>query len=157
MCAAWRTLPSAPLPWDGTAGGSLKWKARSHHPRELHLITALHIGPAAGQRAGRRRNYRGLGFAAAPSSISGIRSSACRTPVALSGAAGRELSVHLETRDLSELLPALGERAAALPLKLTGSSAVFDGKVRGSLDRPQIQGRLQAGSFTYEGHAVRRV
>jgi translocation and assembly module TamB len=50
-------------------------------------------------------------------------------------------------------MPVLGESAAALPVKLDHSAAVFDGKVIGSLDHPQIQGRLQAGAFTYGDRA----
>ncbi|MGD0047680.1 MAG: translocation/assembly module TamB domain-containing protein [Bryobacteraceae bacterium] len=140
---------AAPLPWDGTAAGSLQMEGSFNNPRGLHLITALQIGPAPGSAPVEGE------VAADWDSPSGIldlghsRLSLPHSRVAFSGAAGRELSVRLETRDLAELLPALGERAAALPVKLAGSAAVFDGKVIGSLDHPQILGRLQAGAFTY--------
>ena len=139
----------APLPWDGTAGGSLQLEGSFTNPRALHLMTALHIGPAP---AGPPVEGDITADWDSPSEILDLGHSRLSLPhsrVAISGAAGRELSVHLETRDLSELLPALGERAAAVPVKLAGSAAVFDGKVIGSLDHPQIQGRLQAGAFTY--------
>ena len=140
---------TATLPWDGTAGGSLQMEGSFHNPRTLHLITALEIGPAA---AGPPVEGEVTADWDSPSGILDLGHSRLSLPhsrVAISGAAGRELSVHLETRDLRELLPALGERAAALPVKLHGSAAVFDGKVIGSLDHPQIQGRVQAGAFTY--------
>jgi translocation and assembly module TamB len=73
--------------------------------------------------------------------------------VSFSGTAGRELDLHLETHDLNELLPALGARAAALPVRLTASVAAFDGRVTGGLDHPLVQGRLTAGAFTYSGRA----
>lgn len=141
---------SAPLPWDGTAAGPLQLEGSFANPRELHLITALQIGPAPagapveGEVAADWESRSGI------LDLGHSRLSLPHSRVAISGVAGRELSVHLETRDLGELLPALGERAAALPLKLAGSTAVFDGKVSGSLDHPQIQGRLRAGAFTYE-------
>ncbi|MGD0666085.1 MAG: translocation/assembly module TamB domain-containing protein [Bryobacteraceae bacterium] len=142
-----------PLPWDGTAGGSLQMEGSFANPRELHLMTALQIGPAP---AGPPVEGEVTADWDSPSGILDLGHSRLSLPnsrVAFSGAVGRELSVHLETRDLRDLLPALGERAAALPLKLDGSAAVFDGRVSGNLDHPQIQGRLLAGAFTYEDRA----
>ena len=139
----------APLPWDGSAGGSLQLEGSFTNPRALHLTTALQIGPAP---AGPPVEGALTADWDSPSEILDLGNSRLSLPhsrVAISGAAGRELSVRLETRDLNELLPALGERAAALPVKLAGSAAVFEGKVIGSLDRPRIQGRLQSGAFTY--------
>jgi len=141
---------SAPLPWDGDAAGSLQMQGSFANPRELHLITALQIGPAAagapveGELAADWESRSGT------LDLGHSRLSLPHSHVTVSGVAGRELSVRLETRDLGELLPALGERAAALPLKLAGGTAVFDGKVSGSLDHPQIQGHLLAGAFTYD-------
>jgi translocation and assembly module TamB len=140
---------AAPLPWDGTAGGSLQLRGSFAHPRALHLITALQIGPAP---SGPPVEGEITADWDSPTEILDLGHSRLSLPhshVTISGAAGRELRVRLETRDLNELLPALGERAAALPLRLRGSAAVFEGKVIGSLDRPHIQGRLQAGAFTY--------
>jgi translocation and assembly module TamB len=143
----------APLPWDATAGGSLQMEGSFNNPRALHLITALQIGPAP---AGPPVEGEVSADWDSPSGILNLGHSRLSLPhsrVAISGAAGRELRVHLETRDLGELLPALGERAAALPVKLIGSAATFDGTVIGSLDHPQIQGRVQAGAFTYADRA----
>jgi translocation and assembly module TamB len=139
----------APLPWDGTAAGPLQLEGSFHHPNELHLKTALEIGPASGSAPVEGEIAADWD---APSGILDLGHSRLSLPhsrVAISGAAGRELSVHLDTHDLSEWLPALGARAAAIPVKLAGSAAVFDGKVIGSLDHPRIQGHLKAGAFTY--------
>jgi len=141
----------APLPWDATAAGSLQLEGSFHHPIEFHLETALEIGPAEvsapveGQVAADWDALHGiLDFGRSRLSLPHSR-------VAISGAVGRELSVHLDSRDLSDLLPALGTRAAATPVKLIGSAAVFDGKVTGNMDRPLIQGRLRSGAFAYAG------
>ena len=48
-----------------------------------------------------------------------------------SGVYGRELRAHLETTDLNDLLPLLGQNANELPVKLQGGSAIFDGTVTG--------------------------
>jgi translocation and assembly module TamB len=144
---------SAPLPWNGTGGGSLQMEGSFNNPRALHLITALEIGPAPASAPVEGEVTADWD---SPSEILDLGHSRLGLPhsrVAFSGAAGRELSVHLETRDLNELLPALGERAAALPVRLHGTTVVFDGKAIGSLDRPQIQGRVRAGAFTYADHA----
>ena len=143
----------APLPWDGTAAGSLQMEGSFNNPAELHLITALEIGPApagAPVEGAVTADWESRGGIL---DLGHSRLSLPHSRVVFSGAAGRELSVHLETRDLSELLPALGERTAALPVKLGGGAASFDGKVIGALDHPQIQGRLQAGAFTYGDRA----
>jgi len=141
---------SAPLPWDATAEGTLQMQGSFANPRELHLITGLQIGPAPG---GAPVEGEVTADWESQSEILDLGHSHLSLPhsrLVFSGAAGRELNVHLQTRDLGDLLPALGESAAALPLKLTGSAAAFDGKVKGSLDQPLIQGRLQAGAFRYQ-------
>jgi translocation and assembly module TamB len=137
----------APLPWDGNASGSLEMQGSFAHPRELHLATALHIGPAPASAPVEGEIAADWESRSAILDLGHSQLSLPHSRIALSGAAGRELSVHLETRDLSELLPALGERAAALPLKLIGSSAVFDGKLIGSLDRPRFKATCRRDRF----------
>jgi translocation and assembly module TamB len=143
----------APLPWDGTAGGSLELQGSFHHPKEFHLRTALDIGPAPSGAP-----VEGV-VAADWDALRGIldfgqsRLSLPHSRVAISGAVGREVSVHLDSRDLGELLPAFGAAAAATPVKLAGSAAVFDGRMTGYIEHPLIQGRLRAGAFTYAGRA----
>jgi translocation and assembly module TamB len=70
--------------------------------------------------------------------------------VDFSGTFGRQMRVHLATHDPDDLLPAIGVRAANLPVKLTGSM-VFDGAVTGAIEDPQIAGHLRINGFTFEG------
>ncbi len=142
---------SAALPWDATAAGSLQVGGSLADPRELHLSTTLQIAPAPASPPVDGEIAADYDARSGILDLGHSRLNLPHSRVVFSGAAGRVLSVHLETRDLGELLPALGERAAALPLKLDGSAAVFDGKAIGSLDHPQIQGNLLAGAFTYAG------
>jgi translocation and assembly module TamB len=69
-----------------------------------------------------------------------------------SGILGRRMRVHLNTRDLDDLLPAIGERAANLPAKLTGT-AIFDGTVSGTIDNPQISGHTRVTGVVFEGES----
>ena len=75
----------------------------------------------------------------------------------VSGVIGRRLQVHLETRDLGDILPALGAGAAALPLKLENGSAVFDGAITGPLDDLTVQGHLAATRVSYQGKLTETV
>jgi translocation and assembly module TamB len=74
--------------------------------------------------------------------------------VDFSGAINSELKVHVETRDLNDLLPALGQSAAALPVKLGSGQALFDGSVTGDLNNPRIAGHLRAANFTFADEHV---
>ena len=142
-----------PLPWDATAAGTLAIEGSFHHPKEFHLRTGLDIGPAAGGAP-----VEGV-IAADWDALHEIldfghtRLSLPHSRVVLSGTVGRDLSVHVDSRDLGELLPAVGAAAAATPVKLIASAAVFDGTVTGDPDRPRIQGHLRAGAFSYAGRA----
>src|SRR6185436_7969102 len=74
--------------------------------------------------------------------------------VEFSGAIGSQLRVHMETRDLNDLLPALGGDAASLPVKLNNGSAVFDGTVTGNTSAPRAAGHLRATNVVYSGEAA---
>ncbi len=69
--------------------------------------------------------------------------------VDFSGVLGRQMRVHLNTRDLDDLLPAIDERASHLPAKLTGAM-VFDGTVSGNIDNPQISGHTKITGIVFE-------
>ena len=64
--------------------------------------------------------------------------------------AAQELQVHLETRDLADILPALGENPAEFPAKLANGRAIFDGTVTGNLSQPQIAGHVDVTRFSFE-------
>jgi translocation and assembly module TamB len=139
-----------PLPWDSLVSGQVNLEGSLLRPIELRVSTNLDLAPgiegppvhgqiAASYEARSRILDLGRSSVTLPSSHAVV-----------SGAFGREMSVHLETRDLDDLLPALGQSAARLPVKLSsGGSVVFDGTVTGYLDDPRIAGRLRVTRFSY--------
>jgi translocation and assembly module TamB len=78
--------------------------------------------------------------------------------VDFSGAINSELRVHMETRDLNDLLPVLGSNAASVPVKLgngqTPGVIVFDGSVTGNLNNPRVSGHVRASDFAFSGQRV---
>ena len=139
-----------PLPWDARASGPLALEGSFRKAGDLRISTSLAIvpepggAPVRGQIAAR---YDAAG------GILDLGRSTITLPasrVDFSGALGHQLRVRLETRDLNDLLPAIGESAASVPLTL-GGTAVFDGAVNGSLDDPHIDGHLTLGRFTCAG------
>ena len=68
--------------------------------------------------------------------------------VDFSGVLGRQMRVHLDTRDLDDLLPAIGEAPRHLPAKLTGA-VIFDGTVSGTIDNPQISGHTRVTGIVF--------
>ena len=69
------------------------------------------------------------------------------------GAGGVRLSLHLATGDYEELSPVIKFLTGAtepVPIKLN-SQATFGGEISGTLTRPEVRGRLEAGSFEYRG------
>jgi translocation and assembly module TamB len=139
------------LPWDSLVSGQVNLEGSLLRPIELRVSTGLDLEPAGtpgppvhGQIAA---SYQALGgiLDLGPSSITLPSSRAV-----FSGAIGRQMRVQLETRDLDDLLPALGLSAARLPVKLaSGGAVVFDGTVTGYLDNPRIAGHLRATRFSY--------
>ncbi|HEY1413536.1 MAG TPA: hypothetical protein VGF36_15425, partial [Rhodopila sp.] len=71
-----------------------------------------------------------------------------------SGAINSELTVHLETTDLNDLLPVLGKSAADIPVKLSNGLILFDGIVAGDLNNPRITGHGRASNFTFSNQHV---
>jgi translocation and assembly module TamB len=138
------------LPWDSLVSGHAILEGSLLRPIELRVSTNLDLAPGTqsppvhGQIAA---SYE------ASSGILDLGRSSVTLPssrAVFSGAFGREMSVHLETRDLDDLLPALGQSAAKLPVKLSsGGSVVFDGTVTGKPDDPRIAGRLRVTRFSY--------
>jgi translocation and assembly module TamB len=138
------------LPWDSSASGQVSLEGSLLRPIELRVSTNLDLAPVTesppvhGQIAA---SYE------ARSGVLDLGSSSVTLPssrAVFSGAFGRQMSVHLETRDLDDLLPALGQSAARLPVKLqSGGAVVFDGTVTGKPDDPRIAGRLRVTRFSY--------
>lgn len=144
---------SAPLPWDGRGSGPLALEGSFLKPDELRVFTSLSVTPEPGGAPVRGRITAGYD---ASSGILDLGRSTIALPASrldFSGAMGRQLRVHLETRDLNDLLPAVGEDAASVPLKIENGSALFDGAVTGRIDDPRIAGRLSLARFSYAGKA----
>ncbi|MDQ6708576.1 MAG: hypothetical protein M3Z85_21665, partial [Acidobacteriota bacterium] len=70
------------------------------------------------------------------------------TRVALSGALGAGLQVHLSSTNLDDL------SGVNLPLKLQSGSAVFEGTIEGSASDPRIVGRLALRNVIYSGQKI---
>jgi len=139
------------LPWDALVSGPLAgegWLTRQGGLRasgDLAIAPAPGSAPVVGHVAARYDSLTG---------IVDLGRSALRLPYSratVSGAIGRQLRVHLETRDFNDILPALGSGAAAFPLKLEDGRAVFDGAVTGPLDDLHIQGHAAALRVSYQG------
>jgi translocation and assembly module TamB len=142
-----------PLPWDGMISGNVELDGSLKRNDDLAVKMEASISPAAqgppvhGELAASydaRSGILDLGRSTVtlPSSVADV-----------SGAIGHSLRVHLETRDLNDFLPVLGESAASVPLKFQNGGAVFDGTVTGKLDNPQISGHLNVTNFSYSGEA----
>ena len=143
-----------PLPWDGLASGPVKLEGALGRRQALRLGANLAISPApnsAPVRGQLTANFNG------ETEILDVGQSVLHLPSSraeFTGAYGREMRAHLETTDLNDLLPLLGQNAQALPVQLQNGSATFDGTVTGKLATPRFDGRLTAKSFAVEGQAV---
>ena len=140
------------LPWNALASGPVAVEGSFVRAAALRASATLTVAPApdsapvhgqvaAAYNAEDRTVDVGNSTVTLPSSR-----------VDFSGTLGRRMRVHLDTRDLDDLLPAIGERAASLPARLTGA-VVFDGAVSGTIDNPQISGHTRVTGITYAGES----
>ena len=82
--------------------------------------------------------------------------------VQFSGTFGEKLQIHVESKDLNDLLPAFAftssEPPEELPLRLNqGGSAVFDGVVNGPVDKAQLNGEVTLTRFNVRDQQIDRV
>ncbi|HJT88120.1 MAG TPA: translocation/assembly module TamB domain-containing protein [Bryobacteraceae bacterium] len=137
----WNSLVSGPLEVEGSLAGRGDFRIRAN----LMLAPVSQGAPVRGQ------------IAAAYDSATGALDLGRSTVILpasraeFSGAVGQQLQVHLESRDLNDFLPVLGESAGAFPLRLENGSVVFDGTVTGRADRPLIDGHVSLAHFSYSG------
>ena len=136
-------------PWDGTASGPVDLSVTLGQSSGLRLAARMAISPAgegAPVHGSIDATYDGasealdLGdsFLALPA-----------TRVDFSGVLGRHLTVHVDSRNLDDLLPALD--AKSLPVQLRNGQAVFDGSVTGKLENPHIAGHGNATNLVWSG------
>jgi translocation and assembly module TamB len=139
-----------PLPWDGRASGPVTLEGSFRKAGDLRISTNLTIVPEPGGAPVRGQVAARYDSAGGTLDLGQSTLALPASRVDFSGVLGRELRVHLETRDLNDLLPAVGESAASVPLKLNGA-ATFDGSVTGSMADPKIAGHIAVTGFSYSG------
>ena len=140
-----------PLPWDGLVSGSVQLDGTLGRADLLRASGQWDIRPAPGGAP--VNGHIEAAYDAASEALDLGRSTLAlpASRVEFSGALGSQMHVHLETHDLAELLPAAGESAASLPVKLQNGAAVFDGTVTGKLDAPRVAGHLHVTKAVYDG------
>ncbi len=146
--------PSQPLPWNGLVSGEVKLDVSLNRPSDLaatvntDIASAPDSPPIHGHIAA---NYRA---ADGTLDLGSSTLSLPRTRADFSGILGKQLRVHLESRDLNDFLPVLSKSAAALPVKLINGSVTFDGTATGKLAAVQAAGHLAATHAAYNTEAV---
>jgi translocation and assembly module TamB len=171
-----------PLPWDGLVSGSANLEGSFVRSEDLIIATNATIVPCGAGAYACQPVLCGAGALACPPAaapplpgqsppVNGQITASYnaraglldlgRSTISLpnsradfSGVLGRRLTVHLETTDLGDLLPALGSSAASLPVKLQKGSAVFDGTVNGHIDAPHASGHLNAANVLYNADLI---
>ncbi len=148
------------LPYDGLISGPFEARGRISDKRNEHLIasTRLTISPARGgvpvtgfidakYQAAHDIVVLAPSFIALPN-----------TRLDASGTLGQALKVHVESRNLDDLLPALAVAGPTapkvMPVKLQNGSIVFDGTVTGPTASPRIVGHVTGRNFAYSGQTV---
>jgi translocation and assembly module TamB len=137
------------VPWDGTASGAMELSAALRQPSTLRLAAHMTISPAgtgapvhgsidATYDAAGDTLDLGRSFLALPA-----------TRVEFSGVLGRQLAVHVDSRNLDDVLPALDIQS--LPVRLQNGRAVFHGTVSGKLESPHIAGHGEVTNLAWSG------
>ncbi len=142
------------LPWDALVYGAVHVDGSFHQPLDLKAGGELTLAPAS---SGEPVNGHVTAAWDARAHTLDLGRSSVSLPhsrIDLSGAVGAQLRVHLETSELDDLLPAIGKRAADLPVKLNHGTVVFDGSVTGDLAAPRLVGHLRATSLVLSGKAA---
>jgi translocation and assembly module TamB len=145
---------AVPLPWNGLVSGKTHVEGLLQRRNELRAAVDVSLAPVPGGSPVHGQVTATYDTRSGKIDLGRSSLTLPSTRADVSGVIGERLQVHLETRDLNDLLPALGQNAAALPVKLQNGSAVFDGAVTGSLDHPQAAGRLTATNAVYSGEKV---
>ncbi len=143
-----------PLPWDALVFGAVTLDGSLKDSKDLRAGGNLTLAPAPPGDAVRGEIHVAYDAAGGTLDLGQSTVSLPHSRVDFSGAINSQLKVHVETHDLNDLLPALGQSAAALPVKLGSGQAVFDGSVTGDLNNPRIAGHLLAGNFTFADEHV---
>jgi len=149
---------SEPLPWNALVFGGVTLEGSLKNGKDLRAGGNLTLAPAPSGDAVRGQIQVAYNARSGALDLGRSTLTLPHSRVDFSGAINSELKVHLETRDLNDLLPALGQSAANLPVKLGSGQALgavlFDGSVTGDLNNPRIAGHLRASNFTFSDQHV---
>src|ERR1035438_124257 len=107
-----------PLPWDALVFGAVTLDGSLSNSKDLRAGGTLTLAPAPPGDAVHGEIHVAYDAAGGTLDLGQSTVSLPHSRVDFSGALNSELKVHVETRDLNDLLPALGQSAAALPVKL---------------------------------------
>jgi translocation and assembly module TamB len=145
---------SEPLPWNGFVSGTVKLDASLNRANDLNLTAALNVTPAPQGPPVHGTIAATYNASAGVVDLGNSTLSLPSSRVDFSGALGRELRVHLDTRDLNDFLPVLGQNASAMPVKLQNGALIFDGTASGPLDSLQAAGHLTVTHAVYNNEAL---
>jgi len=142
-----------PLPWNSLVSGPVQMEGSLPEAKDLRASGDLSIAPAP--ESAPVRGQVAVRFDRAKGTLELSRSTILlpASRVELSGAIGRQLRVHVDTRDIADFLAALGESAVSIPVKLENGTLVFDGTVTGQLDTARVAGHLALTHFAYAGRS----
>jgi translocation and assembly module TamB len=143
-----------PLPWDALVFGAVTLDGSLKNSKDLRAGGNLTLAPAPTGDAVHGEIHVAYDAAGGTLDLGQSTVTLPHSRADFSGAINSELKVHVETRDLNDLLPALGQSSSALPVKLGSGQAQFDGSVTGDLNNPRIAGHLRAGNFTFADEHV---
>jgi translocation and assembly module TamB len=144
---------SAKIPYDGVISGPFESQGRlSQLAHNDYSVSAkLGISPAANHMP-----LRGLldvrldaqhGNVVMEPSFLQLPS----TRLTFSGSLNRQLAVHVQSTDLSDLKPVAG---ANLPVSLDHGQITFDGTVNGNLSSPVVQGHFSGSNLVYSQQKI---
>jgi translocation and assembly module TamB len=145
---------SEPLPWDALVFGGVTLEGSLRNTKDLRAGGNLQLAPAPSGDAVSGQIHVAYDGASGALDLGRSTVSLPHSRADFSGALNSELKVHVETRNLDDLLPVIGTSAASLPVKLGNGQAIFDGSVTGDLGNPRIAGHLRAGNFTFSDEHV---
>jgi translocation and assembly module TamB len=142
------------LPWDGLVSGTANLEGSFKNPQDLTLATNATIVPAPASAPVNGQIAASYDARAGILDLGRSTVSLAHSRADFSGVLGRTLTVHLDSTDLRDLLPALGSGAASLPVKLQKGTAVFDGTIKGPLNAPEASGHLSATNVLYNADLI---
>jgi translocation and assembly module TamB len=146
---AMRVYNGQSVPWDAAASGPVQLSVTLGNASTLQLAARIAIAPV-GTGAPVRGSIEATYDASGETLDLGTSSlDLPSTRLDFSGVLGRRLRVHVDSRNLDDVLPAFDIQS--LPVKLQSGEVVFDGAIIGKVDDPRIAGRGNARNVVWSG------